>query len=173
MSSAVAAELWQRVRQRAAQDPDAVRPVLQVLVGDAPAVSPATRAVAGTLNVARVRAAREDLVGAALTTEQVATMLGGISRQAVHARRRRGTLVGLEHGNAVYHPAWQFAGHRTHPALPEVLARLRSFTTDVVAADRVMRLPRPEHDGRSLADLLADGDDEAVLNALDRLGGGF
>ena len=45
---------------------------------------------------------------------------------------------------------------RHEAELDDVLASLGRFTTDALAADRVMRLERSELDGRSIADSLDD-----------------
>jgi hypothetical protein len=79
-------------------------------------------------------------------------------------------LIGRTLGNTTFFPAWQFESGALRPDLPALLQRLERFTTDAVAADRVMRLPRDELAGRCLAESL---DDPQAWELLDRLGDGF
>jgi hypothetical protein len=165
-------DLLARVAVEAHRDPDGVRPVLQVLVGDEPEVGRGRlRPVASRLNDARLAAAHDEFRAGALTTDDVRRRLELGSRQAVHALRDRGRLVGRTSGNATLFPAWQFDGPRLRGDLSALLKALRRFTTDAVACDRVMRLPRAELDGASLAESLDDpGRRELAWALLDRLG---
>lgn len=149
--------LEQRVAAEAALHPERVRPVLQVLLGEEPEHRAALRPVATALNAARRAGALAELKGGSWTSEQVGSYLARVNtRQGVHRLRERGRLWGRTIGNATYYPAWQFAGGDLRPDLPRVLSLLARFTTDVVAADRVMRLPREELGGRSIAEALDD-----------------
>ena len=66
------------------------------------------------------------------------------------------------------HPAWQFDARRgdTRPGLQAVLAALSEVAPDPHAADALMRARREDLDGRTLADLLAAGQDETVVRLL-------
>lgn len=65
-----------------------------------------------------------DMEGGAISSQQIAALLG-ISRQAVDKRRRRGTLIGLDLGRRGYvYPVWQV----DLPGLPEVLATLEELS---------------------------------------------
>jgi hypothetical protein len=163
----------ERVAEAERRDPARVRPVLQALVGEEPWVRAALRPLASQLNVARRAGALEEFVACSLNTETTTRLLGVVTRQAVHRLRERGRLWGRTIGNATWFPAWQFTEAGLRPDLPELLQRLGSFTTDAVAADRVMRLPRRELDGRSIAEALQDGDRrELAWQLLSALGAG-
>lgn len=73
-------------------------------------------------------------------------------------------------GNTTWFPRWQFADGDIRPDLAEILATLTGFSTDAVTADRVMRLPRFELHGRSIAEALERPRDRRVawrlLNAV-------
>ena len=173
MSDAVES-LLERVSAEARRDPERVRPVLQVLVGDKPDREGGLREVASALNEARRESVLAGFRAGSLTADAVRQLLGLGSRQAVHQLRQRGRLVGRTLGNSTWFPAWQFAGGALRPNLPALLQRLTGFSTDAVAADRIMRVPREELDGRSLAEALDDP--RAIETAwvlLDRLGDGF
>lgn len=168
----VVEDLLARVAAEARRDPDGVRPVLQVLVGDEPELGGGRlRPVASGVNDARLAAAHDEFRAGALTTDDVRRRLELGSRQAVHALRNRGRLVGRTFGNVTLFPAWQFDGSGLRGDLAAVLAALRRLTTDAVACDRVMRLPRPELGGASLAESLDDPGRRHLARAiLDRLG---
>jgi hypothetical protein len=173
MSDAVEA-LIGRVSVEARRDPERVRPVLQVLVGEEPDRNGGLRAVVSRLNTSRREAVLAEFRAEALTADEVRRLLGVRSRQAVHALRQRGRLMGRTLGNTTLFPAWQFAGGALRPDLPGLLERLRRYSSDAVAADRVMRLPRPELDGRSVAEALDDPHSQKLAWVLlDRLGDGF
>jgi hypothetical protein len=78
------------------------------------------------LTAARMRAVRikrefVERAGGAIPTGQVAALLG-ISPQAVHGRRNRGTLLALRAPNGDYlYPAFQFSAQGVLPGLAEVL----------------------------------------------------
>jgi hypothetical protein len=163
-----------RVSVEAQRDPERVRPVLQVLVGDEPDRGGALREVGAHLNESRRDWLLAEFRAEALTADGVRRLLGVGSRQAVHALRQRGRLMGRTLGNTTWFPAWQFAGGALRPDLPALLERLRRYSSDAVAADRVMRLARPELDGRSLAETVDDPHSADVAwGLLDRLGDGF
>jgi hypothetical protein len=130
-------------------------------------------AVARRMNDRRLDARRQALVDAALTTPQVVELIPSMSdRRAVDRRRHRGTLLGIKVGNTIYHPAWQFdrrAGE-TRPGLPQVLSALEEVTADAMAAHQLMTTPHAQLDGRSLAEVFADGDTERTVAVL-RLAG--
>ena len=109
----------------------------------------------------------------ALTTAQVVELIDTISdRKAVDRRRRRQRLLGIPHGRTVLHPLWQFNPDRrdVHPGLPEVLDALAQITADPAAADALMVTPRADLDGRTLADLLADGNVELAVRLIETAG---
>jgi hypothetical protein len=173
MSDAVES-LLARVSVEARRDPERVRPVLQVLVGDEPDYEGGLRDVASLLNESRRESVLAELRAGSLTADAVRQLLGLGSRQAVHQLRHRGRLMGRTLGNTTWFPAWQFAGGALRPDLPALLERLRRFSADAVAADRIMRLPREELDDRSLAEALDDPKAaEVAWVLLERVGDGF
>lgn len=62
----------------------------------------------------------------------------------------------MQIGNATWFPSWQFSGGRLRDDLPRILERLRQFTTDPVASDRVMRLVRDDLGGLTISAALED-----------------
>ena len=111
-------------------------------------------AAAGAVNRQRRAEVRRQFVDAALATADVQRLLGLGTPQAVHRLRSRGKVIGRQIGNATWFPAWQFRDGERRDDLDEILAALRAFTADTVAADRVMRLQRDELGGRSIAESL-------------------
>lgn len=165
-------DLLARVAIEARRDPEGVRPVLQVLLGEEPEGDTGRlRPVASRLNDARVAAAHDEFRAGALTTDEVRSRLGLRSRQAVHALRERGRLVARTFGNTTLFPAWQLDGPGLRADLSALLGTLRRFSADAVACDRVMRLPRSELGGASVAESLDDPMRRDLAWALlDRLG---
>jgi hypothetical protein len=124
---------------------------------------------AALVNERRQRERREEAASAALATPEVVDLVGSISdRKGVDRRRRRGQLLGWRVGARTLHPAWQFDARRgdTRPGLPAVLTALLEVAPDPQAADALMRARREDLDGRTLADLLAAGQDETVVRLL-------
>lgn len=68
-----------------------------------------------------------EVLGPVYRPSQLARLFGGVSRQALADRERRGTLFGLRtaDGHVVY-PAWQLQGGQIVPGLPEVIRTLRT-----------------------------------------------
>ena len=164
-------ELLARVAAEARKDPGRVGPVLQVLVGDEPDSPGGLRPVAARLNDVRLAAAHDEFRAGSLTADEVRRRLGLRSRQAVHALRDRGRLLGRTFGNQTWFPAWQLDGPALRPNLATLVGALRRFSDDAVAADRIMRLPRDELDGISLAEALDDpGRRDRAWALLGRLG---
>jgi hypothetical protein len=154
MATAVRPHVIVRAEARAKVDPD-FADLLATLV-DAPtgAAGDYTRDAAHQLNDRRSRDALEEFKAGALPTAAVQGLLGFGTPQAVHQLRSRGRIIGMPLGNGTWFPAWQFAGGQLRADLGRVLELLGRFTTDVIAADRAMRLIRDDLDGRSIADAL-------------------
>lgn len=165
--------LLERVAAAAKRDPATVRPVLQVLAGEEPERVAALRPVTAQLNTQRRRAALEEFKSGSWTTDDVMRHLRRFrSRQAVHALRARGRLLGRTIGNATWFPRWQFADGDVRPDLADILDALGRFSTDAVACDRVMRLPRSELHGRSIAEVLDRSRDRRLAWRLLQAAGG-
>ena len=148
-------------------------PVLQALVGERPETPQQLVPVARVINEARRSQALEEFVAGALSTTSVVELLPSISTpQGVHRLGDRGRLLRRTVGRVTYWPAWQFGDEGLRRDLPQLLALLWEYVDDdAVAADRVMRWPREELGGRSIAGCLDD--DPGAWRALRALGGGF
>jgi hypothetical protein len=107
-----------------------------------------------------------DVLGPVYRQSQLARFLGGVSRQALADRERRGTLFALRtaDGSVVY-PAWQLRGAQVLPDLPEVLRALRAGGGgDDWAIAGWLRAGQESLGGASAVEwLAAGGDREAVL----------
>ena len=107
-------------------------------------------------------------LGPFYSTTGVRRILGGISRQAVEDRRRRGRLIALHtaEGGWVY-PAFQFDGrNRPMAAVVDAHRRLTSGRIDAWSAAGALVGPQPELGGRSIVEHLRDGGDPAVVEEL-------
>lgn len=108
-------------------------------------------------------------VGPFYSTTGVRRLLGGVSRQAVEDRRRRGSLIALQtaEGTWVY-PAFQF-DERNRP-IPGLIAAHRRLTTGGLGAWTAASTlvgPQPELGGRSIVEHLGhDGDPAPVEDLL-------
>ena len=145
-----------RARRRAAADPRFAGALRELVEAPTAPAGSFSRTAASAVNRQRRDDARREFLADALATADVQRLLGLGTPQAVHRLRSRGKLVGRQIGNATWFPRWQFSGGERRPRLDDVLASLGRFTTDALAADRVMRLERSELDGRSIADSLDD-----------------
>jgi hypothetical protein len=167
--------LTQAVRALEAQsneDPDLAEVLVMLAEGPEGPADPFAPAGAGPVaaarlvNARRLAERREAASGATLDTAQVVELVRSLSdRKGVDRRRQRGQLLGWRVGSRTLHPDWQFDRRRgdTRPGLADVLGALAEVTPDAEAADALMRAPREELDGRSLADLLAAGRVETVV----------
>lgn len=171
MTAAARADaLLARVAAQLRDEPDRVRPILELLVDpDAlPTDDDARAEVAAAAR--RINRARQGQLSAAfvadsLPTEDVRVLLGGISRQAVSERVRTGRLLGARLRGTLRMPVWQFGPDGVVAGLPRVLAVLASRGS-AVAAQAWMRTPIAEQGGRSAADLVIDGELELALHYL-------
>ena len=112
------------------------------------------RVAAQSLNEERRGALTREFVEGSLATPKVQQRLAMQSPQAVHRLRSRGKLLGSAVGNQTYFPAWQFDADRVRTDLPRILELLSTFTSDTLAADRIMRLKHDELGGSSIAEAL-------------------
>jgi hypothetical protein len=153
MSTAVA-PLARQVAERALQD-SGFAEVLDAILG-APTAPQGTleRIAAHSLNDERRGALVREFVEGSLPTPKVQERLGLHSPQAVHRLRSRGKLLGSAVGNQTWFPAWQFDNDRLRTDLPQILELLARFTSDSLAADRIMRLTHDELGGSSIAEAL-------------------
>jgi hypothetical protein len=154
MASPPSAHVIAKAEARAQLDPDFFQLLTRLVEAPASSAGHYDRLAAGGINGARQRDAIEEFKAAALPTGAVQELLGAGTPQAVHRLRSRGRILGHAVGNQTWFPAWQFSGGELRSDLPEILERLRRFTEDVVAADRAMRLVRPDLGGLSIAGAL-------------------
>jgi hypothetical protein len=152
--TAAAVPLAQLVAVRAQKDTRFAR-VLDALLA-APTTPQGTleRTAARKLSDQRRAALVEDFVDGSMRTPQVQALLKLRTPQAVHRLRSRGKLIGSAVGNQTWFPAWQFDTDRLRPDLPRILELLARFTSDPLAADRIMRLKHEELGGTSIAEAL-------------------
>jgi hypothetical protein len=152
-------------------DPDRVRPILELIAdpdalpsGDAASLAEVA-ATARRINRARQRDLIAEFVASSLSTDDVRALLGGVSRQAVSERVRSGRLLGARLGGTLRMPAWQFGVDGVVARLPELLGVLASRGS-AIAAQAWMRTPIEDEDGRSAADLVIDGQLDLALHYL-------
>jgi hypothetical protein len=153
MSTAIA-PLARQVAERAVND-SSFAEVLGALL-EAPTGPQGTleRIAASSLNDERRGALVREFVEGSLPTPKVQKLLDLHSPQAVHRLRSRGKLLGSAVGNQTWFPAWQFDADRARIDLPRILELLSAFTSDPLAADRIMRLTHDELGGSSIAEAL-------------------
>lgn len=96
-------------------------------------------------------------VGPVYTTASVMKVLG-VSRQQIDDRRRRGTILALRTADGTWvYPAFQFDSGAVRPAVRAVLDVFRAVDPDWWTVAAWLRHPRAPWDGRSAAELLAEG----------------
>jgi hypothetical protein len=152
--SAVTVPLARQVAERASQEPGFAEVLEAVLKAPIAPQGTLERIAAGSLNEERRGAVVHEFVDGSLPTPKVQQRLGLQSPQAVHRLRTRGKLLGSAVGNQTWFPAWQFDTDRLRTDLPKILELLATFTTDPLAADRIMRLTHDDLGGSSIAEAL-------------------
>lgn len=162
--------VMEQLRARAESDPafaDTLQHLAESGLDDPFAPAPEDlREVARQVNRRRQADRLAELHGRSLTTREVVDLLASVSdRKGVDRRRHRGTLLGVRHGNRTLHPDWQFDRRRreTRHGLDRVLDALRQVADDEMDADAIAVAARDEAGGRSVADLLADGDIDGAV----------
>jgi hypothetical protein len=155
MATAVAS-LIRRVEARARQDADFAQVLDELLLAPATPQGALEHTAARSINERRRAVLASDFVDGALPTSEVQHLLRFSSPRAVHRLRSRGRLHGAAVGNQTWFPAWQFDDDRPRTDLPRILELLTRFTSDPVAADRIMRITRDELAGASIAEALRD-----------------
>src|ERR1700761_5021482 len=152
--SATVAPLARQVAKRASQEPGFAEVLEAVLKAPIAPQGTLERIAAGSLNEERRGTLTHEFVDGSLPTPKVQQRLGLQSPQAVHRLRSRGKLLGSAVGNQTWFPAWQFDGDRLRTDLPRILELLTTFTSDPLAADRIMRLTHDDLGGSSIAEAL-------------------
>lgn len=154
MSPVTSAQVLARAEARAKLDPEFASLLARLVDAPAGAAGDLERVAAGEVNQRRHRDAVEEFRSGSLTTSAVQELLGVGTPQAVHRLRSRRRLIGAQLGNNTWFPSWQFAGGRIRPDLPKILEALGRFSSDPIAADRIMRLRRDDLGGSSVAGAL-------------------
>lgn len=98
----------------------------------------------------------------------VAQLLGGVTRQAVEDRRKRGAIIALQtaEGTWVY-PMFQFgADNQPVRAIVQAHRRLAVGRTDAWSAAAILIGRQPELGGRSIAEHLRTGGDPGAVEEL-------
>ncbi len=154
MAATTSAQVIARAEARARLDPYFADMLARLVDAPTSAAGEYERVAAREISDSRRRDALEEFLTSALPTSAVQELLRLGTPQAVHRMRSRSRLIGLQLGNHTWFPAWQFSGGDLRPDLPLILQRLAAFTTDPVAADRVMRLVRDDLGGISIVSAL-------------------
>jgi hypothetical protein len=110
---------------------------------------------------ASARATWESALGRYLSAAEAAKVLGVSSRQAVHQRVARGTLLAMDLAGQTVLPAYQFDGSTVRPEVVHVLRLLRPAHLSDEAVISWFGSPQPELEGVSPAEWL--GKDPARL----------
>jgi hypothetical protein len=152
--TAAIAPLARQVAVRAQNDSRFARVLDALLTAPTSPQGTLERIAARTLSDQRRAALVEDFIDGSIRTPQVQALLKLRTPQAVHRLRSRGKLIGSAVGKQTCFPAWQFDGDRVRPDLPRILELLARFTSDPLAADRVMRLKHDELGDTSIAEAL-------------------
>lgn len=120
---------WMAALTRESDEMTAGNVVIQMLEAQF-AASKKPKPKAGlALAVLRGRVAREELKqqeGGSISADEARMKLGGLSKEAVLKRYRKGQLIGWREARqgAVRFPVWQFKDENVLPGVPEVLAIL-------------------------------------------------
>ncbi|HEY6576442.1 MAG TPA: hypothetical protein VI029_16265 [Mycobacterium sp.] len=154
--TAAVAPLVRQIEARARQDAGFAAVLDELLLAPTTPQGTLERVAARSINERRRAVLASDFLDGALATSEVQRLLRYATPQAVHRLRSRGRLLGAAVGNQTWFPAWQFDDDRLRPDLPRILDLVTRFTSDSVAADRIMRMTRDELDGSSITEALRD-----------------
>ncbi|WP_156044043.1 hypothetical protein [Cellulomonas sp. HZM] len=130
----------------------------ELVATDAPALHEDPAVLARRMLAAVPRAHLYDqLVGPFFDLEGVRRLLGGTSRQAVHDRVKRGTLLQVRTSDDVLlYPAFQFDGTDVSPRIRQVLIHLRDAGVDGWTIATWFSVPAADLDGDSPRTRLVD-----------------
>lgn len=170
-AAAAAAPLARQLAARAQRDVGFARLLDALLAAPTTPQGTLEQTTAHNLNAARRDALAQDFVEGSLPTPDVQARLQLRTPQAVHRLRTRGKLLGAAVGNRTWFPAWQFDDDRLRPDLDRILELLTRFTSDPLAADRIMRIRHDDLGDTSIAEALRDADNaETAWRMLTSLG---
>lgn len=148
---------------------------LATLVSHLPEADPALAAVdPEAAAVARAAGEKRRLMETipTLTAAEAAHRLG-LTQAAIRKARAEGRLLAVEFGGAYRYPAFQLDEARVRPGLREVLAALTEVPIHNAWAQLdFLTAPDAAHDGRSVAELLRDGETDAALEVVRGYGQG-
>ncbi len=156
MTAAALVPLVRQVEARAREDAGFARVLDELLLAPTTPQGTLEQVAARSINERRRAALTSDFVDGALPTSEVQHLLRFASPQAVHRLRSRGRLLGAPVGNQTWFPAWQFDDDRLRTDLAQILELLIRFTSDPVAADRIMRMTRDDLGGSSITEALRE-----------------
>jgi len=154
--TAAVAPLVRQIEARVRQDAGFAQVLDELLLAPTTPHGTLEHVAARSINERRRAVLASDFRSGALATSEVQHLLHYATPQAVHRLRSRGRLLGAAVGNQTWFPAWQFDDDRLRTDLPRILDLIARFTSDSVAADRIMRMTRDELDGTSIAEALRD-----------------
>ena len=129
----------------------------EIVTADGPALREDPSTLAHRMLAAVPRAHTYDaVVGPFYDIEGVRRLLGGASRQAVHDRVKRGTLLQVRTSdNVLLYPAFQFDGTDVSPRLRRVLSVLRLAPVDGWTIATWFSVPAADLNGSSPRQWLA------------------
>jgi len=95
----------------------------------------------------------------------------GVDPLEIDAMRRAGELIGVRKpgSNDWLYPPWQFSGWRPRPAIPRIVRLARAGGMGETRLYEILTAPLGLRGSRRLADLLKEGRDDEVVEAV-RLG---
>lgn len=112
-----------------------------------------------------------EAVGDRWDTTEAAEFLG-VTRQALHDRVKRGTLLGVPGRGVTWFPTWQFdlAGRKVRPAVPCLLGVFRGMRRPLQPVEIASWAHRaqPDLEGFAPAEWIAAGRSDAVVLAAAR-----
>lgn len=111
--------------------------------------------------VAATRATLEAATGGYVSVAEAAKIIGVNSRQAVHQRIDRGTLLAMDVAGQTVLPAYQFDGPRARPEVTRAAKLLAPAGLSDIGVVSWFATPQPELDGVTPAAWLASGSDAA------------
>lgn len=106
---------------------------------------------------------REDILKDALSTQEVADLLG-VTRQTPHDRVKRRALLAIEDKGTLRFPHWQFDASGPNGVVPGLAEVLAALNVGALAQARWLTRKSPGLEGRTPMQALRDGDIESVLS---------
>ena len=117
----------------------------------------------------RAFAIRREMLKEALTTRQVAELLG-TKRQTPHDRIKSGKLLALEDNGRRLFPYWQFDATGANGVIEGLPETLKALTLSAFAKANWLTLPNPYLEGRTPVQALKAGDFRRVVDIAQAVG---